>query len=143
MSIAIYYATVTGNSQEAAESIQSAFAGAGKTASIASIADINVNDLKDVEKVVIVSSTFGDGEPPMDAENFYTELKESDIDLSHLKYAVFGLGESFYDMFCQTAIDFDAFLAEKGATRVLDVEKADGDAEPYLQDWMPKALAAF
>ena len=57
-------------------------------------------------------------------KNCMMSCKTADLDLSNSKYAVLGLGESYYEHFCQAAIDFDQYLAKDGAERLLELEKS-------------------
>ncbi len=143
MDITILYATVTGNSEDVANKIQTAFSDAGNNANVENLADLNVNNISQYKNIVLVTSTWGDGEPPMDAQDFYDNFMDSQLDLSNTKYAIFGLGESIYEQFCQTAIDFDNAFNKYGATRAIDLIKADGDPAKALSSWLPEAISAF
>jgi sulfite reductase (NADPH) hemoprotein beta-component len=98
--------------------------------------------------VLFVCSTAGQGEFPSNAKEFWTELSGFSSTLP-LQYAVFGLGDSMYwpredekHYFCKSPVDLDAKLSELGATRLLQVAKADDqDADgPTTQfdEWKPQ-----
>lgn len=61
--------------------------------------------------------------------------------MSDLNYAVFGIGESIYEHFCQAAIDFDDALLNLGAKRLLPVEKSEDDNEGNLQEWLKNLIS--
>ena len=75
-----------------------------------------VADLKDAGSLLVVVSTWGDGEPPEAAEVFYNELMAAeDISLDGVEFSVCALGDTSYDQFCQTGKDVDARLEKLGA----------------------------
>ncbi|WP_430806924.1 flavodoxin domain-containing protein, partial [Burkholderia multivorans] len=41
-------------------------------------------------------STYGDGEVPSSAREFYAQLQEGDVDLTGVRFAVFGMGDASY-----------------------------------------------
>ena len=58
---------------------------------------MTVEQLKNAGTLLVVTSTWGDGEPPSNAEALYQALKDSSEDLSTVNYAVFALGDEFYE----------------------------------------------
>jgi sulfite reductase (NADPH) flavoprotein alpha-component len=142
--IAIYYGTMTGNSETLArEALEKAQAD-GWEAEIYNLADTSASDLAShAANAIFVVSTWGDGEPPADAENFFGDLAVSSVDISGRKHAVFGLGDSNYEQFCKFAIDLDARLTELGSEAVLEVAKGDVAFEADFARWKPEVLAAF
>ncbi|MDR1816640.1 MAG: flavodoxin domain-containing protein [Puniceicoccales bacterium] len=142
--IAIYYGTQTGNSQTLAEQAQAAAQKAGFNASLFNLADVAAADIaSNAPNAIFIVSTWGDGEPPTDAENFFSELSGASLDLSGRKHAVFGLGDSNYEQFCKFAKDLDARLSELGSAQVLPVFSADVNFDGDYAKWQPQALAAF
>ncbi|XP_019632144.1 PREDICTED: methionine synthase reductase-like [Branchiostoma belcheri] len=68
--------------------------------------------------VVFVCSTTGDGEPPDNALKFFRRLKKKTLPsdhLSHLNFALLGLGDSNYTNFCNCPKTLDKRLQELGA----------------------------
>lgn len=56
---------------------------------------------------MIAVSTYGDGEPPEDAEALHEFLVSKKAPkLAGVKQAVIGLGDTSYEFFCQTAKRF-------------------------------------
>ncbi len=83
-----------------------------------------------------MTSTQGDGEPPEEAVAFYKYLHSSKRpDLSGTAYAVFSLGDSSYEKFCQAGIDFDTQLRKAGATELVPRADADVDYQPAAAAW--------
>lgn len=90
-----------------------------------------------IETLVIVTSTYGDGEPPDNASEWMSFLKFSDeLELSHLRYAVIGLGDTYYPHFCQAGKDFDEYLSKRGAHALLRRLDCDIYYEEQYSEWL-------
>lgn len=99
--------------------------------------------------VVIVTSTTGDGEPPETALKFFRRLKKRTLPsdhLSHLNYALLGLGDSNYTNFCNAGKTLDRRLEELGAKRFYPSGWADDAVglelavEPWIEGLFPALL---
>ena len=97
--------------------------------------DYEHTDLPKEDLVIVVSSTTGNGDPPHNAQAFYTHLSEDEPDLSATRFAVLALGNSNYPNFAQCGKDFDNLLAERGSSRIIDRIDCDGDFELPLQEF--------
>ncbi|MDR1497382.1 MAG: flavodoxin-like domain-containing protein [Puniceicoccales bacterium] len=140
--IAIYYGTMTGNSEALAQSTYDKVTANGWTATLHNLADAKVEDLlANAPNAIFIVSTWGDGEPPSDAEDFFADLSSASIDLSTLKHAVFGLGDSNYEQFNAFAKNLDAALVKFGSTPVEPVFSSDVSYEGDYETWEPKVLA--
>lgn len=85
--------------------------------------------------VLLAISTRGEGEPPDDGVAFFDYVKSLDDSLPSLRFAVFALGDTSYDNFCQCGRDLDQMLEERGATRLLERVDNDVDFEEALDRW--------
>ncbi len=112
MATAVVYGSSTGNTEGAAELIAEKLGGA----EVLDIADASADDLNGFDKLVIGSSTWGEGEFQDDWEDF----DWSDVDLSGKTVALFGIGdqESYADTFCDAVGMLHEIVTEKGATVV-------------------------
>jgi len=87
---------------------------------------------------LIVTSTYGQGDVPDNAKNFYEDLKARRPDLSRLRYGVFGLGDRTYaETFNFGGKRFDDLLQELGAQRI--GERVQHDASSGV---LPEETAA-
>lgn len=94
--------------------------------------------------MLIVTSTYGEGEPPESAVAFHKFLfSKKAPKLDGLKYAVLGLGDTSYEFFCKTAIDFDEQLAALGAKRLHARADLDVDYAAQAASWTEAAVLAF
>lgn len=100
-------------------------------------ASIDPDEIHNIKTLLVVTSTYGDGEPPDNASEWMSFLKFADeLDLSHLHYAVIGLGDTYYPHFCQAAKDFDKYLSERGAHAMLKRLDCDLYYEEQYGDWV-------
>jgi len=137
MEIKILYGSETGNSQSLANDAKKKLDAYGFQAEVVDMQDVSLEKLSDYRDVLIITSTWGDGEPPANAENLYNDLqKVQTLDLSHMRYAVFALGQSFYEHFCKVGKDFDTLLEKFGAKRIAPVELSDDDHEEKFPKWL-------
>ena len=141
MSVKILYGTETGNSEALAVQASEALKEAGIEADVLDMGNVSLNDLKGYDKALFITSTWGDGDAPGNAIALLEELKsEKTKCLSELNYAVFGIGESIYEHFCQAAIDFDEAVFDLGAKRIESLEKSEEDNEENLKNWIEKII---
>ena len=94
--------------------------------------------IHDLQKLLIVTSTYGDGEAPDNASEWLSFLKFGEMDLSHIEYAVLGLGDNYYPHFCQCAKDFDQYLGAHGAKSLLERLDCDLYYEEQYPEWVEK-----
>jgi sulfite reductase (NADPH) flavoprotein alpha-component len=99
--------------------------------------EMDPEKIHNIKQLIIVTSTYGDGEPPDNASEWMSYVKfTEELDLSHLKYAVIGLGDTYYPHFCQAAKDFDQYLSKRGAHAVLDRLDCDLYYEEQYPEWL-------
>lgn len=143
-SLTILYGSQTGNAKGAADSLRKLAQSKGIAVTLASMADYKPKQLKKETHLLVVVSTYGEGEPPEPAVDLHEQLKKGKIGkLDGLKYAVLGLGDSSYEFFCQTGKDFDDFLAKAGAERVHESALLDVDYQTAAASWGEQALSAL
>ena len=131
----IIYGTETGNSKKVASQLLAAFKKNKIQAKVVDVFQYDVAKLEKESLVVFVMSTQGEGEFPQNAVGFYEKLKASDANLDKVSFAVLGLGDSSYPLFCNAGVLLDEVLAEKGAKRLLPLVKADVDYTDVVTNW--------
>jgi sulfite reductase (NADPH) flavoprotein alpha-component len=142
--IAILYATMTGNARECAERTAALLGKAGLPARLHDLAQYDPRGLLEETTVLLPISTWGEGEPPDDGVDFVDYVKSlGPLSLSKLRFAVFALGDTSYDNFCQCGRDLDRMLEERGASRLVDRIDNDVDFEDGLSKWHDALVAAL
>lgn len=133
--LTVLYGTESGNSEELADQVFKAAKQKGFKASVVNMADAKPADLKDEGTLLVVVSTWGDGEPPEAAEEFYNAFMDGGVDLKGVEFSVCALGDTAYDQFCQTGKDIDAQLEKLGASRMADRVDCDVDFDDSFAAW--------
>lgn len=98
-------------------------------------------DFASAKHILVVCSTWGDGDMPDNAISFWKWLQGADAPaLAHAAYAVLGLGDRNYRRFCQAGKNFDERLAVLGARRLRPACECDVDYETTAHAWLETVL---
>lgn len=101
----------------------------------------NCEFLRECSVLLVVVSTWGDGEPPDDALPFYESLrKAAPMGLSQLRFSVLALGDSRYDQFCEAGKELERELLRHGAACLSPRVDCDDGYEDYLPVWLEQVL---
>ncbi|MGN6866657.1 assimilatory sulfite reductase (NADPH) flavoprotein subunit [Neisseria sp. P0020.S003] len=104
-------------------------------------ADYKPKNIAGEQLVLLVTSTQGEGEPPEEALSLYKLLSGKKApQLSGLKFAVLGLGDSSYPMFCGAGKSFDELLAKLGGERLLERQDCDLEYQAEAAAWLDKIV---
>ncbi|GAA0546082.1 assimilatory sulfite reductase (NADPH) flavoprotein subunit [Rheinheimera aquimaris] len=140
-SLTILFGSQTGNARHVAEALAKQAQGKGITAKVVDMAEYKTSQLKNEQYLVIVTSTYGEGEPPENAIGLHNFLfSKKAPKLTGLKYAVLGLGDTSYEFFCKTAQDFDSRLTELGAVSVQARADLDVDYQAQADSWSTEVI---
>ena len=140
-SLTILFGSQTGNARHIAEALAKQAQGKGITAKVVDMAEYKTSQLKNEQYLVIVTSTYGEGEPPENAIGLHNFLfSKKAPKLTGLKYAVLGLGDTSYEFFCKTAQDFDSRLTELGAVSVQARADLDVDYQAQADNWSNEVI---
>ncbi|MEZ4469717.1 MAG: sulfite reductase flavoprotein subunit alpha [bacterium] len=106
--------------------------------------DFDTGLLPALHTLLVMTSTYGNGDPPSNAEALHSYLMGDDAPrLPGLRFSVCALGDSVYPHFAQCGKDFDRRLEELGATRFVDRQDCDVDYEPPFEAWIEQVAAAL
>lgn len=141
--LVVLYGTESGNAESLADRAGKEAKKRGFQPVVKNMSEISAADLAKVSDLLVVVSTWGDGEPPESATTFYKELMAAELDLKNTRFTVCALGDTSYDKFCQTGKDVDARLETLGAKRVSPRQDCDVDYEENYSAWLDAALKAF
>jgi sulfite reductase (NADPH) flavoprotein alpha-component len=139
----LIYGTETGNSKKVAFNLLASFKKNKIQAKAIEVSQYDISKLEKENVVLFVMSTQGEGEFPQNAVTFYEKLKASNASLNQLSYAVLGLGDASYPLFCNAGILLDEVLKEKGAKQLLPLVKADVDFAKTVANWETDLQKAF
>jgi len=142
--LTVLYGTESGNSEALADLTTKAAKALGFKAKAVNMADIKVAKLKDIKNLLVIVSTWGEGDPPETATDFYEAfMSDQAPKLEGTRFSVLGLGDTSYEDFCKMGIDFDARLEALGARRVYDRVDCDVDYDDDFAAWHKGVLAAL
>lgn len=136
----ILYGSQTGNAKSLAVQFGKELQQNNVEVDVSSMADFPVKKLKKVDNLFIIASTQGEGDSPDNAKSFYDFLHSSRApQLTELNYGVLALGDTSYDLFCKTGIDFDQQLEKLGAKSILPRVDCDLDFQDAAEAWITEA----
>ena len=135
----IVYASEMGAAMDVADKTEAIAKDKGIDVAQFGMDSVSMEDLKSMNKLLIITSTTGDGDLPMMGEDFWNELSVSDLNLSSIEYSVCALGDSSHHDFCGAGKKVDGRLQELGAKKVLDMHECDGDTEGS-EEWAELAM---
>ena len=135
-SILILYGSQSGNSEELAEQAGKACSAQGLNPSVKAMDEIQITDLSSQKRVLVCCSTWGDGEQPDNAEDLWEAANSGAISsLKGLNFSVLALGDTSYDLFCESGKEWDAWFEKMGANRVHQRVDCDVDFEGPAAEW--------
>lgn len=121
LSVAIVYASVSGNTKELAEVIYRIFLSKSVKISIYSIEEFSVSDLLHYDAIAIGTYTWGNGDIPKEMRPLYNAFESTSR--KDITTTVFGTGDSFYPMFCGAVDQFrDMLYVHTNLAATLKVE---------------------
>lgn len=139
--ITLISASQTGNARRVAEQLRDDLIAAKLNVNLVNAGDYKFKQIGQEKLLLIVASTQGEGEQAEEAVALHKFLQSKKA--PHMKdtaFAVFALGDTSYEFFCQAGKDFDTRLAELGAERLLDRVDADVDYKDVAQAWRKRIV---
>ena len=141
-SLHLLYGTESGNAEDLAKRTATTLKKEGFDVDLKDMADFEPSDVQNVRTLIIITSTFGNGDPPYNAEALHSFLM-NDADKLDLRFCVLALGDTTYEHFAQCGKDFDRRLEELGGKRFADRVDCDVDYEEPYDKWMKAVLPAL
>ncbi|NHB97951.1 NADPH-dependent assimilatory sulfite reductase flavoprotein subunit [Photorhabdus stackebrandtii] len=134
--ITLISASQTGNARRLAEQLRDDLLAEKLNVNLFNAGDYKFKQIAQEKMLIIVASTQGEGEPAEEAIALYKYLYSKKAPkLSDTEFAVFGLGDTSYEKFCQAGKDFDNRLNELGAKRLLDRVDSDVEYQEAAAQW--------
>ncbi|NDJ56587.1 NADPH-dependent assimilatory sulfite reductase flavoprotein subunit [Enterobacteriaceae bacterium 4M9] len=139
--ITLLSASQTGNARRVAEQLRDDLLAAQLNVTLVNAGDYKFKQIAQEKLLIVVASTQGEGEPAEEAVALYKFLfSKKAPTLTDTAFAVFGLGDTSYEHFCQAGKDFDSKLAELGGERLLDRVDADVEYQSAAQAWRERVV---
>ncbi|EAU0333815.1 NADPH-dependent assimilatory sulfite reductase flavoprotein subunit [Salmonella enterica] len=139
--VTLISASQTGNARRVAEALRDDLLAANLNVTLVNAGDYKFKQIASEKRLVIVTSTQGEGEPPEEAVALHKFLfSKKAPKLENTAFAVFSLGDTSYEFFCQAGKDFDNKLAELGGERLLDRVDADVEYQAAASEWRARVV---
>jgi sulfite reductase (NADPH) flavoprotein alpha-component len=140
--LTILYASESGNAEGLANKAKKVAQKHGFDAKVYDMADADLGLLQKSKNVVVFAATWGEGDPPSRAADFYQALmSDAAPRLDGVRFAVLALGDTAYAQFCAVGKAIDVRLEQLGAIRAADRIDLDLDFAKQAQEWTERTFA--
>ena len=142
--ILFLYGTETGNSELLAMDAEKLAKNNQFDVTVNGMDEIGLEEIQEHKNVIIVCSTWGDGEQPDNAVDLYETTVDSDDNcLEGINFAVLALGDTAFDLFCEAGIQWDEIFELKGGNRINNRIDCDTDYDDDAEQWIEETVAKF
>ncbi len=142
-SLLIAFGSQSGNAESLAKRLARDASSRGFAARAAGLDSLQPADFIKDKNVLLITSTWGEGEMPDNALSFWDSLNQngSSPKLDGVQYSVLALGDKNYgDTFCLAGKNLDTRLAELGAKRIVDRVDCDVEFDDLAKKWSSTAF---
>jgi len=140
-SLLVLFGTQSGNSEDLCAKIGKSASTYGLEATVKGMDEIQIGDLAGQMRVLIVCSTWGEGDMPDNAEDLWVAANgDGAPNLAGTHFSICALGDTSYEFYCQSGIDWDVWFEKQGANRVVARVDCDVDYDEMANGWVAEAL---
>jgi sulfite reductase (NADPH) flavoprotein alpha-component len=133
--IHIVFASQTGFAELLAHRTLESLQQAKIAAQLLPIDNLDAEKLSSLKKILFIVSTTGEGDAPDSASGFIRHCMKQNSNLSHLEFAILGLGDKKYAAYCAFAHRLQHFLHQQGARELFDLVEVDNGDAAALRHW--------
>lgn len=137
----IAFGSQTGNAAALAEDCAEKAGHFGLSGEVRDMDSLEVAQLAAAERLLLITSTYGEGEMPDNAQSLWEKIAADDAPhLENTFFSVLALGDSSYEHFCLAGKQWDARLKALGAKQVAARVDCDIDYDEKTEAWMAQVL---
>lgn len=133
--VLIAYASQTGFGEQLARQSARLLQTGGLPVVVRPLGLVTPAELAAAERVLLIVSTYGEGDPPDNAARFADTAMTANVALPQLHHGVLALGDSSYANFCGFGRRVDEWLRTSGSTAMFDHIEVDNDDVEALRRW--------
>lgn len=139
--ICIIFGTQTGNAESVANDCAELAKSLGLAPQVLDMDDVELKELSQQERILIITSTYGEGEMPDNAALLWEAINTEDAPrFEKTFFSVLALGDTSYDDFCLAGKQWDERLEQLGATRISERVDCDIDYQEAAESWVSTVL---
>ena len=143
-SLDVLFGSQSGNAEGLASKIVKVAKSYGLQGNVHDMDGFDFNSLSSKKRVIIVCSTWGEGEQPDNAEDLWKFANSgAAARLEGTHFAVCALGDTSYELFCESGKEWDGLFEKLGATRIVERIDCDVDYDAPASEWTLQALPAL
>ncbi len=140
----VLYGSQTGTAETLAKKTAKAAEAKGFSSKLVCMEKFDSVELPKEEHVLVITSTYGDGEPPDNAQGFWNWFSsDAAPKLERTRFSVLALGDTNYPQFCEFGKKCDARFEQLGATRLHPRVDCDVDYEAPASSWSDGVFGAL
>jgi sulfite reductase (NADPH) flavoprotein alpha-component len=142
--ITIVWASQTGNAEGVAGEVAKRLQAEGELVQVSPMDSFALDKLGSTKRLLAITSTFGDGDPPDNGIAFWSALSgDAAPKLTDTAFAVLAFGDSNYDQFCGFGRRLDARLEALGGKRLLPRTDCEPDYQEKAKSWIDSVVPAI
>jgi succinate dehydrogenase/fumarate reductase-like Fe-S protein/flavodoxin len=139
-SLAILFGSQTGNAAGLAEKTAKLATNYGLVPTVYDMDGFDPASLVNHKRTLIITSTWGEGEMPDNAETLWQSVNTQSPSLAGVSFSICAIGDTSYDEYCKAGLDWDGIYESLGASRVHPIQLCDVDFDIPWGQWVAEAL---